>query len=698
MATATLKGKLTLSDSMFHAGLRRAERAGERFGKRLGASISRVANGPVRMLSLALGAAVSGATFGSAKVIADFGQEMSKVAALTGATSEQMEKLGTQARSMGATTRFTAGEAASGMAFLAQAGFKVNQILGSTEPLLKLAIAGGLGLAEAMDIASNIMTPFAMNADEASRVADVLAKTAASSNTNVTELGEAFKQAGPMAALLKIRFEEVAGAIGTVGNAGIKGEAAGTALRNIMARLVKPTAEVVQGLESIGLTAADVNPSTNSLSQIFEKLAEAQKKSGSAGRNAAANVAIFGLRAQAAGGVLISTVDTFRDLTKAADESSGAASRMAKIMADNLGDDFKALRSAIEETSLAMGEGGLTALLRNATQAATRFFRAFSADGATGLGAKLKTAGEAFLGMFADPGVALDLFGNLLKAHIANTVMLWRDGALKVATMWGVKLKESLEPFGGLGGLMTSVMQAAGKTLRGGMTGAVVVLYDALIAAASGFSAVIMKGIYEVMEAIGGLPVIGKKLGLDGFKAPTVGEQYEREKAGLKNTSLDKAMEVFRKGSEKDLAAPNELIGRIQRTIGKTVTEGALGIFTTDFGRAKYLARASENQKTLAEKGRAMMQGNSTATPSPIAPVGSDPWGRFRSFQTMGFGKGGLKTGGLDSKGGLSGGAYNTIRRGDRERREAEGKAKTAADETNELLGEAIGLMRQTLT
>ena len=187
------------------------------------------------------------------------------VQAKTGATGEQMEALSNQAREMGRTMVHSATDAAEGQAFLAQAGFDVNEVMSALPGTLNLATAGGLGLARAADIASNVLTGFNLNVSEADRVADVLALTANSTNTNVMQMGDAMKFAASVAAAADADFEETAAAIGLLANAGFQGTMGGTALRGAMSKLLNPTKAAQKILDKLGISAVT---STGSLRAV----------------------------------------------------------------------------------------------------------------------------------------------------------------------------------------------------------------------------------------------------------------------------------------------------------------------------------------------------------------------------------------------------------------------------------------------
>jgi hypothetical protein len=173
------------------------------------------------------------------KVAADFERATNRVSALTGATADQFERLRDQAKELGATTQFSATQAAEAQAFLAQAGFNTDQIFRSLPGTLNLAGAAQLDLGRSADIVSNILTGFQLDVGELDRAVDVLAKAFVSSNTDLEQLGQGFKFVGPVASAFGISLEETAAALGLLGNAGLQASSAGTGLRRIISTLAK---------------------------------------------------------------------------------------------------------------------------------------------------------------------------------------------------------------------------------------------------------------------------------------------------------------------------------------------------------------------------------------------------------------------------------------------------------------------------
>lgn len=303
-----------------------------------------------------------------AQVVSGYELVLATVKGVTGATEEQFARLQATARELGATTRFSAKEAGEGLLFLARAGFTTEQAIAAIPATLNLAAAGALGLGEAADFASNILSQFGLAASETERVADTLVKTANSANTDVRQLAEAMKYAGPVAGALGISVEKTAAAIGVLGDSGIQASLAGTNLRGILAGLLGPTAAGEKAIQRLGLSLRDVDPATQDLIEIFRRFSEANL-------SAADAVDIFGRRNAAAALILANGVEKVESLTEANKSAAGEAEKLANIMSDTLSGSFKALRSAIEEAFLVTGDSGFAGALRSVTDTATQVVR-----------------------------------------------------------------------------------------------------------------------------------------------------------------------------------------------------------------------------------------------------------------------------------------------------------------------------------
>ena len=219
----------------FRRGLKQSEGALSKFRR----TASSVGAGVAKGLAVgAAGVAAVGTAIGlSVKSFAEFESGMLRVQAVTGATGAEFLALTEQAKQLGATTAFSAKQAAEGMGFLGQAGFNATEIQAAMGSVLNLAAAGALELADAADITASVLRGFGMNATEATKVTDVLAKAAASSNTSVQEMGEGFKFVGPVASAMGLSIEETAAALSVLSDAGLKGSLAGTGLRQALVKM-----------------------------------------------------------------------------------------------------------------------------------------------------------------------------------------------------------------------------------------------------------------------------------------------------------------------------------------------------------------------------------------------------------------------------------------------------------------------------
>ncbi len=324
-----LDGNVKRGNRAFDKGMTKMERRAKRFTSNLSRTLSSVSG---------LGTIGIGASLGiGAKTLAEFSQSMSTVAAVTGATSSEFEALELKARDLGATTRFSAAQAAEGMVALGRAGFDTNQVLGSIEGTLLLAQSGALELGSAADIASNVLQGFRLDASEAGRAVDVLSLAANSSNTDVEQLGQALSFVAPASASVGITMEETAAAISALSDAGIQGTRAGTGLRHILIELAAG--------------GTDLRKEAGGLQGALQSLADQNL-------DLAAAADLVGNRQAASLLVLLDSVEKVGKLDKAYENASGSAANAARIMDDNLNGALLATKSRLQEVAIAMGEAG----------------------------------------------------------------------------------------------------------------------------------------------------------------------------------------------------------------------------------------------------------------------------------------------------------------------------------------------------
>lgn len=285
----------------------------------------------------------------------NFEQAMAKVGAVSNASAEDLGKLTQTARQLGATTNWSASQAAEGMQFLAMAGFSTEQTMAAMPGMLNLASAGAIELGQAADIASNILSGFNLEANEMGRLGDVLTNTFTTSNTSLSGLGETMKYVAPIAAATGVSLEQAAAMAGKLGDAGIQGSNAGTALRAVISRLAAPTGQAADMLEQLGIQTTDAS---GNLREVPDILADLNKSMASMGTAAKANITstIFGLEAASAATVLLGKAGdgSLQDYATRLEET-GSAARVAQKQNETATGAMKRLGSAVESIGITIG-------------------------------------------------------------------------------------------------------------------------------------------------------------------------------------------------------------------------------------------------------------------------------------------------------------------------------------------------------
>ena len=215
------------------------------------------------------GAAAVGIMGASVKKFADFESamlDMKSVYDPSEIPDGLYQNMTDQAKQLGASTKFSAQEAAQGMKELAAAGMKPDQVMKAISGTLDLAAAGEMEVAAASEIVSNGLNMFGMSADKAGHFADVLAKAGALGSLSVQDMGNSLKYVGPVAAAAGWSLESVSGALVALSNNGIKGEQGGTVLRGVLTQLVAPSKAASKMMQGMGFSVVDSAGKMKSLS------------------------------------------------------------------------------------------------------------------------------------------------------------------------------------------------------------------------------------------------------------------------------------------------------------------------------------------------------------------------------------------------------------------------------------------------
>lgn len=296
----------------------------------------------------AVGSALKSVTTNAVSAGMSFENAMSSVAAISGAAGTDFEKLSKKAEQMGASTKYTATEAADAMQYMAMAGWKTEDMLSGIDGIMNLAAASGSDLAQTSDIVTDALTAFGKKAKDSGEFADVLAAASANANTNVDLMGETFKYVGSVAGAMGYSIQDIALATGLMANSSIKGSAAGTALRATITRMAKPTEESSMAMSALGLSLTDANGNMESFGEIMKDMRKGMQ--GMTEDEKASYAAMLGGQEAMSGLLAIANAsdEDFNKLSDAINNAAGSAEKMADIKMDNIQGDVTKLQSSLE--------------------------------------------------------------------------------------------------------------------------------------------------------------------------------------------------------------------------------------------------------------------------------------------------------------------------------------------------------------
>jgi len=360
---------------------------------------------------------------------------MDKVAAISGVTGEDLERLTEKAKEMGATTMFSATESAEALQYMAMAGWKADQMIAGLPAIMNLAAASGEDLATVSDIVTDDLTAFGLAAEDAGHFADVLAAASSNANTNVSLMGETFKYAGAVAGAMGYDVEDLAVATGLMANAGIKASNAGTALRSVITRMAKPTKESYQAMQDLGISLTDNEGQMYSFMEIMEQmrdsfadLTEAEKAEEAA--MLAGKTGMSGLLS-----IVNASEADFNKLCEAIENCDGAAEEMAATMQDNLKGKVTILQSALEGLGISVYDV-FSEDLKGGVEAATEAVERLHDSVENGdIGVSLNKMSDALEDMIT---AAVDLGEDVLPVLIDAFTWIIDHGGLVAGTIGGI--------------------------------------------------------------------------------------------------------------------------------------------------------------------------------------------------------------------------------------------------------------------
>ncbi|MCD8356256.1 MAG: phage tail tape measure protein [Clostridia bacterium] len=296
----------------------------------------------------AVSTAVAGAAAYAITAGSNFEAAMSNVAAISGATGEDLEALEATAMEMGATTQFSATEAANALSYMALAGWDAQQSIDALPGILDLAAASGMDLASASDMVTDYLSAFGMEAGDSAYFADMLAHAQSNANTTAAALGESFKNCAANMNAAGQDVETTTSLLSMLANQGSKGSEAGTKLAAVMRDL---TAKMEEGAIAIGDTKVQVMDAQGNFRDLTDILLDVETATdgmGDAEKSAALSATFTADSISGLNMILNAGVDEAAAFEEELRNSAGTASNMADTMNDNLKGRITELGSALE--------------------------------------------------------------------------------------------------------------------------------------------------------------------------------------------------------------------------------------------------------------------------------------------------------------------------------------------------------------
>ena len=400
--------KIAAATKKFQNHAKNAAAATKNLGNRFKETGGKMANMQSAVAALGAGAALKSVV----STTNDFQTALNNVEAITATTTENMKMLEAEAKRLGATTQFSASQAADAMGFLGMAGLDTKDIMAAMPGTLQLAAAGSLDLASAADIATNVMAQMGMDVSELGKVNDALAFTASKANTSVAEMAEGLKTVGATASTVGVDLNTTSALLGKLADVGVKGSEAGTFLRNAFLRLLRPTKKAKDTLKRLSINLKDFTTPDGKLKN-FTGLIEKLKVSGA---TAGQIMNIFEQQGgQAILGLLKSGGPAIDELKTKIDNAGGAAERMAKVKMKGLPGAIKTLQSSFEGLIIAIGTK-LSPIIEKLMNNLSALFSwlTTNAPGLVTFGAAVLGLGAAITALVPVVGIIISAMGTLM--------------------------------------------------------------------------------------------------------------------------------------------------------------------------------------------------------------------------------------------------------------------------------------------
>lgn len=398
-------GNLKQANAQFNSAVKGMQDGASNMNRSIGDTLTRVGTGMTIGLTVPLVAA--GKQMWT--TASEFEAAMSQVGAITGATGADFDALRGKAVQLGQDTVFSSSEVAEAMVEMGKAGWSSQQIIAGMEGVLDAASASGENLSSVSTIMADAMTTFGISAEDATHVADVLTQTANAGTIGIGDLGESFKYIGPSAAAAGFSFEDVNTALLAMSQSGIKASQAGTSLRGLFVNLVKPTDQMQQAMNELGIEITNSDGTFKSLDDIIAQLRTSM--SGMTDEQKAYYASVLAGKTGLSGmmSLLNMSQEEYDALASSIDNCGGVADETAAVMQDNLKNDVEQLTGSLEAMAITLMKN-LEPFLRKVVQALEDAVNWF-----TGLDPAVQTVVVAILALVAVLGPALVVIGGIIN-------------------------------------------------------------------------------------------------------------------------------------------------------------------------------------------------------------------------------------------------------------------------------------------
>ncbi len=414
------------------------------FGRRM-REAGTLATGALTLPIVALGA-------GILKTAGSFEQAFNQIQAATGKTLDQLTEVRAVAKELGATTAFTATQAAEGFLLLGKAGLEVHEQLDAIRPALNLAAAGTISLGQASAITTSVLRGFSLQSKDIKDAVDILANTARNTKTDITGLGNAYTFVATQATQLDQSLLDTSVALGAIANAGIPASRAGRNLSAAFQSLSAPTNQGRKAIQDLGLEVFDTEGKFKSIIEIAKDL-RAKTKDLSTEAKAAVFGDIFSKQGARAIGALVAQADSLDTLKAKIADFGGAAEEAAKAQLKGLFGALRELKSAVEDFAIEIGDSGLLKRVTAMARSFTEWIRTLD-----GTNAKVVNTVVVILSLLAVVGpllvavglitIAMGAMANATGNAIKALATLWRVIAAKVIpTILSLNIAMLANPF-----------------------------------------------------------------------------------------------------------------------------------------------------------------------------------------------------------------------------------------------------------